>query len=234
MGNNKTKKHFYFDDPRTLELHEIVRAFLNEKGVGIAIYKSSENEEEYMYSLIGFDTIAQKAKYIWGRQTEDIPLGTIHSLNDALIALSNVKLHAKCMSFELYVIFDDKTGDVSVEFFKDDQEPEQSFTRDARTIEIVELIRSCGNAEVGLMIYPQDKEMKTYLCKLYDFVETDSGRKIVFREGMEAIPLKEIKSFDDALLAITNAKVHDCARRFEIFYGKEKKFGLPALMFAKT
>lgn len=232
----------YFDDERTLELKKILREFLEENGVGIALYPSKKWEDTFEYSLIGFKSVKQQAKYFWGKKCKDIPLESIHSLNDAFIALTNLKLHDKFLDFELSVIFDEQTGEISVEFFK--EVPEEGDARkgshvqyffDSRTLEIVEVLKKLDcDSTCGIMVYPVDQEETKYACNVFDYIETDSGRKIQMRKDMKAIPLEHISSFDDIVLAMSNAKIHDVGRNFEMYYGTEKKFGHPALMFAKN
>ncbi len=228
-----------FDDPRTLELKEVIRPFLNQCGVGIAVYPSKEYEDTYEYSLIGFDSIMQKIRYTIGRNTQDIQLQHIHKIHDVIIAMANLKRHRGFEAFEISIVFDDDNGEMSVEFFKDAPMCKENgesidFRFDPRTKELVNIMKPISGATgCGIMVFPESKEQDVYLCNIFDIVVSDDGRRIVTREGMKNIPLREIQSFDDIVMAMSNAKAYDGFTHFDMYYGTEKKFNLPSMMFYK-
>ena len=227
----------YFDDSRTLELKEVIRPFLKESGVGIAIYPSQKWEDTYEYSLIGFESLWQKARYKIGRQTKDLQLEKIHTLNDVVLALTNLKRHTGFSAFEMSVVFDENTDEISVEFFKDEPLTKTSdrridFRFDERTKEVVKLMQHVSGANMcGIMIFPKSKDEDVYLCNIFDLVDTDKGRKYRIRDGLKDIPLRTIQSFDDVVLALSNAKAYEGCTNFEIRYGAGKVLGRPAMLF---
>lgn len=233
-------KRTLFDDPRTLELKEVIRPFLNQCGVGIAVYPSKEWEDTYEYSLIGFNSIMQKVRFVIGRVTEKIQLQHIHKFQDVILAMTNLKRHSGFEAFELSIVFDDNTGEMSVEFFKDEplnkkENKRIDFRFDPRTKELLNVMKSIsGGTACGIMVFPETEEQDTYLCNIFDIVETDKGRRMQVREGMKNIPLKAIQSFDDIVLAMSNAKAYDGFTHFDMYYGTEKKYDLPAMMFYKA
>lgn len=228
-----------FDDPRTLELKEAIRPFLKESGVGIAIYPSKELEDTYEYSLIGFDSIMQKIRFVIGRKTEQIQLQHIHSLKDAILAVTNLKRHAGFESFELSV-FGENPDEMFVEFFKDEPLSKKDnkridFRFDPRTKELLNAMMSIrGGTACGIMVFPKDENQEHYLFNIFDIVQTEDGRRIQVREGMKNVPLKAIQSFDDIVLAMSNAKAYDGFTHFDLYCGTEKKYNLPAMMFYKA
>ena len=239
MATMVTTPRTLFDDPRTLELKEVIRPFLKESGVGIAVYPSKELEDTYEYSLIGFDSIMQKIRFVIGRQTEQIQLQHIHSLKDVILAMTNLKRHAGFESFELSV-FAENTDETFVEFFKDEPLSKKDnkridFRFDPRTKELLNAMKSIrGGTACGIMVFPEDENQEHYLFNIFDIVQTEDGRRIQVREGMKNVPLKAIQSFDDIVLAMSNAKAYDGFTHFDLYYGTEKKYDLPAMMFYKA
>ena len=229
-----------FDNPGTMELMKVIRPFLKENGVGIVIYPSQKWEDTYEYSLIGFESIRQKIMYKMGRKTKNLQLERIHTLNDVILALTNLKRHIGFSVFEMSIVFDENSDEISVEFFKDEPLNDTSDRRidyrfDPRTKEVVELmkhVRGCNMC--GIMIFPKDEKKDSYLCNIFDLVDTDKGRKYRIRDGLKEIPLQEIQSFDDVVLALSNAKAtYEGCTDFEIRYGTEKVHGLSAMVFFK-
>ena len=50
---------YFFDDPRTKEIVDIIASFRDENGVGISVYPSGDNNGGFLYCLIGFNSPLQ-------------------------------------------------------------------------------------------------------------------------------------------------------------------------------
>lgn len=237
-------KMYFFDDPRTLEIYEIIKVFRTENRVGISVYPSDDKNGGYLYSLIGFDTPKQKLRYTWLRRTDELPLEHIHSLNDALIAMSNAKLHDKCLDFEITILFDDKTGEFSsIEFFRDvpdsadtSKKSALQYASDKRTRSILNMVRHLEGVEnCGIMVFPADPEESSYVYSVFDYYAAENGgMKCVVRPDMKNLFATDIETFDDIVLAMSNAKAFDTCTRFEMRFGTDKRFGMPSMMFYKV
>ena len=235
---------YFFDDPRTLEICDIIKKFRDENGVGISIYPSDHDNREFLYCLIGFDTPMQKVRYTALRHTEDLPLEHIHSVNDALIALSNAKLHDRCLDFEISMLFDDKTGEFSsMEFYKDVPESKDAtkrsapkFASDKRTRSILNMVKAIEGCEnCGIMVYPVDQNESSYVYSVFDYhVADEGGMKYKIRPDMMNLFATDIETFDDIVLGMSNAKAFENCGNFELHFRVDKRHGLPAMLFYKV
>lgn len=235
---------YFFDDPRTAEIFKIIEPFRDENGVGISVYPSGDDNGGFLYCLIGFNSLMQKIRYTGLRHTEDLPLEYIHNANDALIAMSNAKLHDKCLDFEITMLFDDKTGEFSsMEFYKDVPESKDvtkrsapKFASDKRTRSILNMVKAIERDEnCGIMVYPVDQDESSYAYSVFDYhVAEEGGMKYKLRTNMKNLFATDIETFDDIILGMSNAKAYANCGNFEMHFRFDRRHGLPSMLFYKV
>lgn len=235
---------YFFDDRRTKEIVDIIASFRDENGVGISVYPSGDDNGGFLYCLIGFNTPMQMLRYKALRQTDDLPLEHIHNANDALIAMSNAKLHDRCLDFEITMLFDDKTGEfASIEFYKDVPESKDAtkrsapkFASDKRTLSILNMVKAIERDEnCGIMVYPVDQDESSYAYSVFDYhAAEEGGMKYKVRPDMKNKFAKDIETFDDIILGMSNAKAYANCGNFELHFRFDRRHGLPSMLFYKV